>query len=312
MSHELAVFDRPEEPLIARSSEVPAEFALQGFEGVHALVADPARSETLLREMLGFAELADHDWQARGEHRGGRILFEHIDDARDSRRRAPCITSPGRSIAPSRSSGASGSIAVGLHPTPVIDRFYFESVYFREPSGILYELASFDGAGFDVDEPAETLGETLALPPNYRADPQQDRTDADPAAGRPPTGAPPRRARRASGESLALTRSTLNSSRSHMSKMPTAPTSCPYVVGDDGLASWSDTHADAWIGLLETHKQLTRALDAELEARHGLSLSSLELLGRLAAADDHQLQALHARARSRTQPQPRLADRRSA
>ena len=74
-----------------------------------------------------------------------------------------------------------------------------------------------------------------------------------------------------------------------MSKLPTAPTACPYVVGDDGLASWSDTHADAWIGLLETHKQMTRALDAELEARHGLSLSSLELLGRLAAADGRQL-----------------------
>jgi glyoxalase family protein len=58
-------------------------------------------------------------------------------------------------------------IAAGRHPTPVIDRYYFESVYFREPSGILYELATYDGAGFAVDEPAETMGETLALPPNY-------------------------------------------------------------------------------------------------------------------------------------------------
>ena len=74
-----------------------------------------------------------------------------------------------------------------------------------------------------------------------------------------------------------------------MSKTPTTATSCPYVVGDDGLASWSDTHADAWIGLLETHKQLIRALDAELEARHGLSLSGLEVLGRLAAAAEHHL-----------------------
>jgi len=74
-----------------------------------------------------------------------------------------------------------------------------------------------------------------------------------------------------------------------MSDLPTAPSACPYVVGDDGLVSWSDTHSDAWIGLLETHKQLTRALDAELEARHGLSLSSLELLGRLAAAEGRRL-----------------------
>ena len=64
---------------------------------------------------------------------------------------------------------------------------------------------------------------------------------------------------------------------------------CAYVLGDDGLARWSDVHADAWIGLLETHKQLVRALDAELEAEHGLTLSALEALGRLASAPEHHL-----------------------
>ncbi len=166
MRHELGVFDRPDHPLIARSGDVPEEFALQGFEGVRALVADPARSEALLRDVLGFAELPDHEWEARGEHRGGRILYE-----------------------PSQTRGIPGAgtvhhiawsvyraemmqwreriIAEGGRPTPVIDRFYFESVYFREPSGILFELATYDGAGFDIDEPAETMGETLALPPDY-------------------------------------------------------------------------------------------------------------------------------------------------
>ena len=52
------------------------------------------------------------------------------------------------------------------------------------------------------------------------------------------------------------------------------------------MTGWTQHEADAWIGLLETHKQLTRALDAELEARHGLTLSSLEVLGRLAAGND--------------------------
>jgi DNA-binding MarR family transcriptional regulator len=64
---------------------------------------------------------------------------------------------------------------------------------------------------------------------------------------------------------------------------------CSYVVGDDGLATWTDTHKDAWIGMLETHKRLTRALDAELEAEHGLTLSGVECLGRLAAADGRAL-----------------------
>lgn len=65
--------------------------------------------------------------------------------------------------------------------------------------------------------------------------------------------------------------------------------SSAYRTDADGLAHWTETHADAWIGLLETHKQLTRALDAELATRHGLSLSALELLARLAAAEDRQL-----------------------
>src|SRR3954469_3078835 len=64
---------------------------------------------------------------------------------------------------------------------------------------------------------------------------------------------------------------------------------CSFVVGNDGLATWSDTHADAWIGMLETHKRLTRALEAELEAEFGLSLSGVEVLGRLAAAAGRNL-----------------------
>jgi hypothetical protein len=52
----------------------------------------------------------------------------------------------------------------GAHPTPVIDRFWFMSVYFREPGGVLFELAT-DGAGFGVDENRATLGESLVLPP---------------------------------------------------------------------------------------------------------------------------------------------------
>src|SRR5438034_1279131 len=56
--------------------------------------------------------------------------------------------------------------ASGAHPTPVIDRCYFRSVYFREPSGVLFEIATI-GPGFTVDEPAEHLGEKLSLPPDY-------------------------------------------------------------------------------------------------------------------------------------------------
>jgi glyoxalase family protein len=57
-------------------------------------------------------------------------------------------------------------IASGAHPTPIIDRFYFKSIYFREPSGVLFEIATI-GPGFTVDEPLESLGEKLSLPPDY-------------------------------------------------------------------------------------------------------------------------------------------------
>ena len=73
------------------------------------------------------------------------------------------------------------------------------------------------------------------------------------------------------------------------SSAKTTEEKCAYVLGEDGLATWSDVHADAWIGLLETHKRLTRALESELEAEHGLALSGVEVLGRLAAAGERSL-----------------------
>jgi len=56
----------------------------------------------------------------------------------------------------------------GVQSTPVIDRHYFHSIYFREPSGVLFELATRD-IGFDYDEPVESLGEALKLPPQYES-----------------------------------------------------------------------------------------------------------------------------------------------
>lgn len=69
-----------------------------------------------------------------------------------------------------------------------------------------------------------------------------------------------------------------------MSATPAEQDQCPYVIGDDGLARLQGAHADAWLGLQRVHRELTRTLESALEERHGLSLSSLELLGRLAAS----------------------------
>jgi len=163
LQHELRVVDVPDAPLAARSTELPEEHALLGFHEVHAAVADPRKSEHHLRETLAFDEVSEHAFETRGEARGGSIVFE---------------PSPGRGF------GGAGTIhhiawaspmddheawrerlaASGVQVTPVIDRFYFRSVYSREPGGILYEIATI-GPGFATDEPPESLGESLALPP---------------------------------------------------------------------------------------------------------------------------------------------------
>ena len=167
MSHELAVVETSDEPLTARSNQVPAAYALQGFEAVRALVADPARSEALLAEVLGFSERSAHDWEARGEHRGGRILFERSDERGIAG--AGTVHHVAWSVVRAEIEDWQGRVsAAGARATPVIDRFYFESVYFREPGGILYELATLDGAGFGADEDPDTMGEALTLPPKLQ------------------------------------------------------------------------------------------------------------------------------------------------
>src|SRR3954453_9065581 len=61
---------------------------------------------------------------------------------------------------------------------------------------------------------------------------------------------------------------------------------CGYVLGETGIVRWSDTNAEVRIGFLEAHKRRPRALDAELDGEHGLTLSAVEVLGRVAPTDD--------------------------
>jgi glyoxalase family protein len=165
----LVVNDVPDRPLIARSAEVPDEHALQGFDHVRAYTADPAASAALLRDGLGMQAVdGDEAWEARGEQRGGRIIYDHAtgrgaQGAGTVHHVAWAVTGDAE-----QAEVREAVKRAGAHPTPVIDRYYFRSVYFREPSGVLFELATM-GPGFDVDEPAETMGDHLALPPKFEA-----------------------------------------------------------------------------------------------------------------------------------------------
>ncbi len=162
---ELAVVETNDEPLVAAHPEIPAELALQGFDGVRAFTFDPEASRGFLEQTMGFRADGASGYEARGESRGS---FYAYDRARE------------------RGIGGAGTVhhvawaspieeheawrrrvlEGGATPTPVIDRYYFRSIYFREPSGVLFEIATI-GPGFAADEPLEHLGERLALPPNF-------------------------------------------------------------------------------------------------------------------------------------------------
>jgi glyoxalase family protein len=165
LEHELAVAQVPDSPLVADAAEVPGEMALQGFDAVRAYTADPERSRSLLEETLGFAHRGDNDWEARGEERGGRIVYEPSDE-RGSSGAGTVHHVAWATYMEDQDAWQSRLAESEARPTPVIDRFWFRSIYFREPSGVLFELATM-GPGFAADEPLETLGEKLTLPPDY-------------------------------------------------------------------------------------------------------------------------------------------------
>ncbi|MQA72944.1 MAG: ring-cleaving dioxygenase [Solirubrobacterales bacterium] len=163
LEHELIVAETGDEPLSADHPEIPIELALQGFRSARAYSADPDRSTALLAEALGF-EPVDGVWQARGERRGG---LWHYDEPPAQ----PGIQGAGTvhhiawaSETDEHEAWRERVLEGGARPTPVIDRFWFHSIYFREPSGVLFEIASL-GPGFDADEDPEHLGEKLVLPP---------------------------------------------------------------------------------------------------------------------------------------------------
>jgi glyoxalase family protein len=176
LEHELAVSTVADEPLVGGAPDVPREHALQGFDGVRAYAHDPARSELLLRDTLGFTGGADGSWEVRGEQRGGFYAYDPAPDVHPRQGAGTvhhvAFASPMEDHEAWQQRVARG----GARPTPVIDRFYFRSIYFREPSGVLFEIATL-GPGFDADEDPQHLGERLSLPPKFeRLRPQLEQT----------------------------------------------------------------------------------------------------------------------------------------
>jgi glyoxalase family protein len=166
MGLELAVVDTGDEPLVANSPDIPADLALQGFDGVRAYALEPDASRPFLEEALAFDATDERSWEVRGEQRGSFYAYDEPPAERGLSGAGTVHHVAWASPLEEHESWRERVARAGARPTPVIDRFYFRSIYFREPSGVLFEIATL-GPGFTADEPLETLGESLSLPPAY-------------------------------------------------------------------------------------------------------------------------------------------------
>jgi len=165
LAFELRVANVSDPPLTASHPDIPAKLALQGFDGARAFSADPDASRGFLTDTLGFTATVGNTFERRGEQRGSTYTYD-VAPGRGSSGAGTVHHIAWASPMDEHASWRERVIEGGGRPTPVIDRFYFRSIYFREPSGVLFEIASI-GPGFTTDEPAERLGERLSLPPAY-------------------------------------------------------------------------------------------------------------------------------------------------
>ncbi|WP_353224520.1 ring-cleaving dioxygenase [Salinisphaera sp. C84B14] len=152
---------------------VADEYAIRGFHGVTLALAELEPSAAVLEQVLGFQRIAHEGDRLRlraADGDGpGSVVDLHIDPAFASAREG--VGSIHHVAFRARDTAHQLELRErlaghGLHATPQIDRQYFQSVYFREPGGVLFEIAT-DGPGFTVDEPAHELGSSLKLPPQY-------------------------------------------------------------------------------------------------------------------------------------------------
>jgi glyoxalase family protein len=185
-----ALVSAAEDGLVAQAPEIPPEHALRGFAGVRAFASAPGASAPVLADALeltpdpvGGAEPAPAGaepapgggaspgadaaaWRTQGE-RPATLAYDPAPVGR-GRQGAGSVHHVAWRVDDDDHLRAVRSRVgrAGARPTEVIDRQYFHSVYFREPSGVLFELATA-GPGFAIDEPPEALGERLSLPPQY-------------------------------------------------------------------------------------------------------------------------------------------------
>ena len=151
-------------PLRAEHPEVPSEFAVAGVEGVRAYAPDdPAREEPLLTGTLGFSAEGPGDHRLQGERRHVHLGYDAAPPERGVQGAGTVHHIAWASRDEDHLAWQARIREAGHHVTDVRDRDYFDAIYFREPRGILFEIATL-GPGFATDEDADHLGEALRVP----------------------------------------------------------------------------------------------------------------------------------------------------
>ena len=175
----LRLVDEGESPRVSggvpwEGSPVPAEYGIRGLGAVRLTVAELEPTERVLVDVLGFRRVEKY------EQDGSRVVVYEVGPG-GSGAEVRVVEAPGAPLAHLGRGGVHHVAfrvpndeeheawrqrlrAAGIGVTPRIDRYYFRSIYFREPGGILFEIAT-DGPGFTGDEDPDHLGERLSLPP---------------------------------------------------------------------------------------------------------------------------------------------------
>ena len=142
LEHELVVAVVPDEPRIADHPEIPRALALQGFHGVRAYGGRPERSAELLESVLGATRVEKDTFELRGAQRGGTIAFDPPPAERGVQGAGTVHHVAWGTTVAEHPRWLEHLAHEGVHTTPIVDRHFFHSIYFREPGGVLYELAT--------------------------------------------------------------------------------------------------------------------------------------------------------------------------
>jgi glyoxalase family protein len=154
LGFELVAETPRDRPLVARHPEIPEHLALQGFAGVRAFESRRHASEAFLTQTIGFQATGSDGFESRGDSRGSFYVYDAAPAARGLSGSGTVHHVAWSSTMEDHQAWRDRVIAGGGSPTPIIDRFYFRSIYFKEPSGVLFEIATM-GPGFATDEPKE-------------------------------------------------------------------------------------------------------------------------------------------------------------